>query len=59
VSAHVPVLQEEAIALLRPRPAGRYLDATVGLGGHTEAILRASAPSGSVLGLDRDAELWR
>jgi 16S rRNA (cytosine1402-N4)-methyltransferase len=56
VSAHVPVLQEEVVALLRPRPGGRYLDATVGLGGHAEAILRASAPTGSVLGFDRDAE---
>ena len=56
MSAHVPVLQEEVVALLRPRPAGRYLDATVGLGGHAEAILRASVPTGSVLGFDRDAE---
>ena len=56
MSAHVPVLQEEVAALLRPRPGGRYLDATVGLGGHAEAILRASAPTGIVLGFDRDAE---
>lgn len=56
MSAHVPVLQEEVAALLRPRPAGRYLDATVGLGGHAEAILRASAPTGIVLGFDRDTE---
>ncbi len=56
VSAHIPVLQEEVVALLRPRPGGRYLDATVGLGGHAEAILRSSAPSGIVIGLDCDAE---
>jgi 16S rRNA (cytosine1402-N4)-methyltransferase len=56
VNAHVPVLQEEVIALLRPRPRGRYLDATIGLGGHAEAILRASAPTGVILGIDRDAE---
>ena len=56
MSAHVPVLQEEVLALLRPRPGGHYLDATVGLGGHAEAILRASVPTGSVLGFDRDAE---
>lgn len=56
MSAHVPVLQEEVIALLRPRPGGSYLDATVGLGGHAEAILHAAEPTGSVLGIDRDAE---
>ena len=53
---HVPVLVAEAIAILRPRPGGFYLDATVGLGGHAEAILRASEPTGTLLGIDRDAE---
>jgi 16S rRNA (cytosine1402-N4)-methyltransferase len=56
VSVHVPVLQDEVVALLRPRPAGCYLDATIGLGGHAEAILRASEPTGTLLGIDRDAE---
>jgi len=50
------VLHEEVIALLRPRPGGRYLDATVGLGGHSEAILRAAGPTGVLVGVDRDAE---
>jgi 16S rRNA (cytosine1402-N4)-methyltransferase len=56
VTDHVPVLVAEAIAILRPRPGGFYLDATVGLGGHAEAILRASEPTGTLLGIDRDAE---
>jgi 16S rRNA (cytosine1402-N4)-methyltransferase len=55
-SAHVPVLQEEVIALLCPRPGGRYLDATVGLGGHAEAILQAAGPTGILVGIDTDAE---
>lgn len=40
---------------LRVRPGGVYMDATVGLGGHSLAILRRSAPEGRLLGIDRDA----
>ncbi len=53
---HLPVLLEEAVAVLQPRSGGRYLDATVGLGGHAEAILIGSAPAGRLYGIDRDAE---
>jgi 16S rRNA (cytosine1402-N4)-methyltransferase len=56
VAGHIPVLCSEVLALLQPKPAGRYLDATVGLGGHAEAILRASDPDGTLLGIDRDPE---
>jgi len=55
-SRHIPVLVAEVVAGLGVRPGGCYLDATVGGGGHTAAILDASAPDGWVLGLDRDAE---
>ena len=44
------------MAILRPRSAGRYLDATVGMGGHAEALLIASGPAGHLCGIDRDAE---
>ncbi|MEW5978050.1 MAG: 16S rRNA (cytosine(1402)-N(4))-methyltransferase RsmH [Acidobacteriota bacterium] len=52
---HEPVLLAEAMRLIQPRSGGVYLDATVGLGGHSQGILEASAPSGRLLGLDQDA----
>ncbi|MDP9318880.1 MAG: 16S rRNA (cytosine(1402)-N(4))-methyltransferase RsmH [Actinomycetota bacterium] len=60
-AAHVPVLLERAVALLAPaleRPGSVLVDATLGLGGHTEAVL-ARCPTASVVGLDRDAEAVR
>jgi 16S rRNA (cytosine1402-N4)-methyltransferase len=53
---HIPVLYHELLQLLRPQPDGRYLDATLGVGGHTAGILQASAPTGRVLAFDRDPE---
>ena len=52
---HATVLRDEVVGWLQPKPGGRYLDGTLGLGGHTEAILEASEGA-EVLGLDRDRE---
>lgn len=53
---HIPVLFREVLAGLRPQPGGRYIDATLGAGGHAAGILTASAPDGRLLGLDADPE---
>lgn len=52
--SHQPVMLREALAWLDPRPEGWWVDATVGGGGHTAALLEAVAPHGRVLGLDQD-----
>ncbi len=52
---HRPVLLQETISLLQPEHGGLFVDGTLGLGGHSEALLLAS-PETSVVGLDRDRE---
>ena len=54
-AGHLPVLAEEVLAMLAPRPGSLQIDATVGGGGHTERILEATSPDGRLLGLDADA----
>jgi len=56
VYAHASVMAGEVARLLKPQTRKRYLDGTVGGGGHTEQILIDSSPEGQVLGLDRDDE---
>jgi 16S rRNA (cytosine1402-N4)-methyltransferase len=51
---HVPVLFQPVIEYLAPRDGGRYIDATLGVGGHAAGILEASTPTGRLLGLDAD-----
>jgi len=51
---HQSVLREELLYWLQPKSGGVYVDGTVGEGGHSEAILEASAPDARVIGFDRD-----
>lgn len=55
-AGHVPVLVDEVMGFLSPRPGGLYCDATLGLGGHAARIMQLSAPSGRLVGLDRDEQ---
>lgn len=53
---HKPVLYQEIIHALQPRRGGRYVDGTLGAGGHARGILEACAPDGQLLGLDVDPQ---
>ncbi|MFZ5884961.1 MAG: 16S rRNA (cytosine(1402)-N(4))-methyltransferase RsmH [Chloroflexota bacterium] len=55
-SPHQPVLYKEIIHALQPKPGGRYVDGTLGAGGHARGILEACAPDGQLLGLDVDPQ---
>ena len=54
VPIHQPVMPGETVQQLGVGPGGAYVDATAGEGGHALYLLQASAPSGVVLGVDRD-----
>jgi 16S rRNA (cytosine1402-N4)-methyltransferase len=53
---HLPVMSREVIEVLAPFEGGTYVDATVGLGGHSAMILEKIGQSGTVVGIDRDDE---
>ncbi len=55
-SYHAPVLCNAVVEGIISDPGGTYIDATLGGGGHTEAILSTLSRSGKVIGLDRDQE---
>jgi 16S rRNA (cytosine1402-N4)-methyltransferase len=53
---HLSVLFQESIKLLQPKSHGRYVDGTLGAGGHAAGILEFSQPDGELLGLDIDGQ---
>ena len=53
---HTPVMTPEIMQALNVQAGGRYIDATLGEGGHSKEILKGANTGGQVLGLDADAE---
>lgn len=55
---HIPVLKNEVIEYLNPKANQNFVDATIGEGGHSLAILERNGPEGKVLGIEWDTELY-
>lgn len=53
-TSHIPVMLEACMRLMDPQPGGKYADGTLGAGGHSEAILKASSPDGKLISFDLD-----
>jgi 16S rRNA (cytosine1402-N4)-methyltransferase len=56
VITHHPVLYNEVMTAINPTDGGRYVDATVGAGGHAAGLLELSSPTGLLLGFDLDSQ---
>lgn len=54
MAEHISVLLAETLSLLAPKPGDTVLDCTLGLGGHSEALLKKVLPGGALIGLDAD-----
>ena len=54
---HIPVLLNELIDYLDPKPGAKIIDGTFGLGGHSRVIVKKVMPGGKVLGIERDLEM--
>ena len=57
--SHLPVMIASVVRALNPRLGGRIVDATLGLGGHAEALLAEIGPEGRLVGIDRDPSMLR
>lgn len=54
--AHIPVLLNEVLKYLDPKPNQNFIDATIGDGGHAGAILEKTSPNGKLIAIDRDID---
>ena len=53
---HIPVLADEVVKIINPKPGENLIDGTLGGGGHSEVILEKTSPDGKLLGIDLDEE---
>ena len=51
---HVPILLHKSIQILKPKPGGVYVDATLGGGGHFQELLKQAEYHGTFIGIDQD-----
>lgn len=51
---HIPVLLQEVLQALNPKPGEFFIDGTLGAGGHTRAFVEKLTPGGTLLAVDRD-----
>ena len=54
---HIPVMLNEVIEYLQPKPNHVFVDGTLGLGGHSEVLLDLIGTQGRLIGIDRDAQV--
>ncbi len=55
---HIPVMKKEVLEYLDPKPSQHFIDCTIGLSGHANAILEKTAPEGKLLGIEWDREVF-
>lgn len=53
---HIPVLLDDVLSVLAPKPGDRYLDVTLGGAGHASEVAKRIAPDGTITGFDRDPD---
>jgi len=54
---HTPVMLDEVIWLMNPKPGGTYVDCTLGSGGHTLGLVERMGTGGTIVGIDRADEM--
>jgi len=57
--SHIPVLLNEILEMLDPKPGENFIDATINGGGHARAILERILPDGKLLGIEWDQEVFK